>query len=99
MQRMSPDDREPGAAAVFDWNRAERAPAERRLPPGGVPAEAWAAACAEAEAWLPFGRGARPVEVLDETLRDGIQGVSTVNPPSAHKIELLHAMASIGVDA
>ncbi|KYG08836.1 2-isopropylmalate synthase [Sorangium cellulosum] len=99
MQRMSTDGRDPGAAALFDWNRAEPAPAERRLPPGGVPAEAWAAARAEDEAWLPFERAARPVEVLDETLRDGIQGVSTVNPPSAQKIELLQAMASVGVDA
>ncbi len=46
---------------------------------------------------MPAG-GARPVEVLDEALRDGIQGVSTVNPRRARKVELLHAMASVGVD-
>ncbi|WP_437742766.1 2-isopropylmalate synthase [Sorangium sp. So ce1504] len=134
---MSADGRDPGAAAPFDWNRAEPAPGERpprpgellsppgfggqlsppgtgglrpprgglqpprgglQPPPGGLVADAWGAARAEGEAWLPFDRGARPVEVLDETLRDGIQGVSTVNPPRARKIELLHAMASVGVD-
>ncbi|WP_437905602.1 2-isopropylmalate synthase [Sorangium sp. So ce327] len=152
---MSADGRDPGAAAPFDWNRAEPAPGERlprpggqlspsgpsglrpppgglRPPPGGLQppsgglqplpdslqpppgglqpslgvqppsgglvADAWGAAPAEGEAWLPFDRGARPVEVLDETLRDGIQGVSTMNPPRARKIELLHAMASVGVD-
>ncbi|WP_269454215.1 2-isopropylmalate synthase [Sorangium cellulosum] len=143
---MSPDGRDPGAAAPFDWNRAEPAPGERpprpggQLPPpggqlsppgvqprpgglqpphGGLQAprgglqpprgglqppraslapDAWGAAPAEGEAWLPFDRGARPVEVLDETLRDGIQGVSIVNPSRARKIELLHAMASVGVD-
>ncbi|WP_437278228.1 2-isopropylmalate synthase [Sorangium sp. So ce375] len=136
---MSADDRDPGAAAPFDWNRAEPAPGESpprpggqlsapggqllpsggqlrlqlpsggqllpsggQLPPSGLLADvwgaAWGAARAEGEAWLPFGRAARPVEVLDETLRDGIQGVSTVNPPRGRKIELLHAMASVGVD-
>ncbi|MDC0679222.1 2-isopropylmalate synthase [Sorangium atrum] len=137
---MSADGRDPGAAAPFDWNRAEPAPGERpprpggrmspsggqpspsggqplpsggqqppsggqlspsggqQPPSGGLAADAWGAARADGEAWLPFGRGARPVEVLDETLRDGIQGVSTVNPPRARKIELLHAMASVGVD-
>ncbi|WP_437975415.1 2-isopropylmalate synthase [Sorangium sp. So ce295] len=135
---MSADGRDPGAAAPFDWNRAEPAPGERlprpggqqppaggeppsggllllsggqqpppggqppsggqQRPPGGLVADAWSAAPAEGEAWLPFDRGARPVEVLDETLRDGIQGVSTVNPSRALKIELLHAMASVGVD-
>ncbi|WP_441290183.1 2-isopropylmalate synthase [Sorangium sp. KYC3313] len=125
---MSADGRDPGAAAPFDWNRAEPAPGERppppggqlsppggqlsppgsgglrpprgglQPPPGGLVADAGGAARAEGEAWLPFDRGARPVEVLDETLRDGIQGVSIVNPPRARKIELLHAMASVGVD-
>ncbi|WP_438033947.1 2-isopropylmalate synthase [Sorangium sp. So ce204] len=138
---MSADGRDPGAAATFDWNRAEPAPGERpprpggqlsppggqlsppggqlspagsgglqpprddlqppggpQPPPGSLAPDAWGAARAEGEAWLPFDRGARPVEVLDETLRDGIQGVSTVNPPRALKIELLHAMASVGVD-
>ncbi|WP_437547345.1 2-isopropylmalate synthase [Sorangium sp. So ce367] len=125
---MSADGRDPGAAAPFDWNRAEPAPGERpprpggqlspsgsggqqpppggqqpppggqRPPAGGLAADVWGAAPAEGEAWLPFDRGARPVEVLDETLRDGIQGVSTMNPPRALKIELLHAMASVGVD-
>ncbi|AUX27200.1 uncharacterized protein SOCEGT47_077810 [Sorangium cellulosum] len=82
---MNADVRDPGAAAPFDWNRTEAAPQAPPAPAGG-------------EAWLPFGRAARPVEVLDETLRDGIQGVSIVNPPRARRIELLHAMASVGVD-
>lgn len=102
MQRMS-DGRDPSTAAPFDWNRAAAAPAPApgAYPPlvGRLLAEGWAAVRAEDDAWLPFRRAARPVEVLDETLRDGIQGVSTVNPPFARKIELVHAMAAVGVDA
>jgi 2-isopropylmalate synthase len=45
-----------------------------------------------------FGRGARGVKVVDETLRDGLQSASGVQPPVAHKIDLLHAMAAVGVD-
>lgn len=102
MQRMS-DGRDPSTAAPFDWNRAATAPApapaERPPPLGRLLAEGWAAVRAEDDAWLPLGRAARPVEVLDETLRDGIQGVSTVNPSPAQRVELVHAMAGIGVDA
>ncbi|WP_437832544.1 2-isopropylmalate synthase [Sorangium sp. So ce1153] len=102
MQRMS-DGRDPSTAAPFDWNRAASAPppaaAERPPPLGRLLAEGWAAVRAEDEAWLPLGGAARPVEVLDETLRDGIQGVSTVNPSPAQRVELIHAMAGIGVDA
>lgn len=36
--------------------------------------------------------------VVDETLRDGLQSPSVVDPPVARKIELLHAMAAVGVD-
>ncbi len=36
--------------------------------------------------------------VVDETLRDGLQSPSVVDPPLYRKIEILHAMASIGVD-
>ncbi len=34
--------------------------------------------------------------VVDETLRDGLQNASGVNPPIAYKVDLLHAMAKIG---
>jgi len=36
--------------------------------------------------------------VVDETLRDGLQSASALDPPIEQKIELLHAMAAIGVD-
>ena len=48
--------------------------------------------------WRAFGEGGRGVRVVDETLRDGLQSVSGVNPPVAYKIDLLHAMARVGVD-
>ncbi len=47
---------------------------------------------------LRFGHHARGVQIVDETLRDGLQNGSGVNPPIAHKLDLLHAMARIGVD-
>jgi len=47
---------------------------------------------------VAFGQHARGVKVVDETLRDGLQSVSGVNPPVAYKIDLLHAMARVGVD-
>ena len=36
-------------------------------------------------------------EVLDETLRDGIQSPSAVDPPIAAKIEILHLLDELGV--
>lgn len=45
-----------------------------------------------------FGRDVAGVQVVDETLRDGLQSVSVTNPPVAQKIDLLHAMAKIGVN-
>jgi 2-isopropylmalate synthase len=69
---------------IFDWNR-EEAPGV----PGAVPPSV---------NWVAFGQAARGVKVVDETLRDGLQNASGVNPPIAHKIDLLHAMAAVGVD-
>ena len=37
-----------------------------------------------------------PVELNDETLRDGLQSPSVVDPPMDAKIRLLHLMASLG---
>jgi 2-isopropylmalate synthase len=45
----------------------------------------------------PFS--ARAFQVLDETLRDGIQSPSVVDPPLADKMELLELTASLGVAA
>jgi 2-isopropylmalate synthase len=45
-----------------------------------------------------FGQGARGVQLVDETLRDGLQNASGVNPPVELKVDLLHAMAAVGVD-
>ena len=72
--------------AIFDWNREEAAGLETaaRSSDGGEP-------------WVPLRPAAR-VKVVDETLRDGLQNASGRNPPIAHKIDLLHAMAAVGVD-
>jgi 2-isopropylmalate synthase len=39
------------------------------------------------------------VELDDETLRDGLQNPSVVDPPIERKIELLHLMAELGIQA
>ena len=39
-----------------------------------------------------------PVELDDETLRDGLQSPSVRNPSIEEKIELLHLMAALGID-
>lgn len=36
-------------------------------------------------------------ELMDESLRDGIQSPSVTNPPIDQKLELLHAMARLGI--
>ncbi|MGH9867864.1 MAG: LeuA family protein [Candidatus Polarisedimenticolia bacterium] len=43
-------------------------------------------------------RPGKPVELDDETLRDGLQGPSVSDPPIARKIEILHAMDDLGID-
>lgn len=47
---------------------------------------------------LSFQASIGKVKVVDETLRDGLQNVSGHNPKVDLKIELLHAMVSVGVD-
>ncbi|HSM36497.1 MAG TPA: LeuA family protein [Longimicrobiales bacterium] len=39
----------------------------------------------------------RPVELDDETLRDGLQSPSVQDPPIEKKIEILHLMAGLGI--
>lgn len=39
----------------------------------------------------------KPIEFLDETLRDGIQSPSVTDPPIAAKLEILHLMDSLGI--
>src|SRR5262245_6834646 len=41
----------------------------------------------------------RPLELNDETLRDGLQSPSVIDPPVDQKIQLLHLMDSLGIDA
>lgn len=41
----------------------------------------------------------RPLELNDETLRDGLQSPSVIDPPIGKKIEILHLMDSLGIDA
>ena len=40
----------------------------------------------------------RPVMVLDETLRDGLQNPSVRDPSIGEKIEILHLMEALGID-
>ena len=40
----------------------------------------------------------RPLELDDETLRDGLQSPSVIDPPINKKIEILHLMDSLGID-
>src|SRR4029078_12798404 len=39
------------------------------------------------------------VELNDETLRDGLQSPSVKSPPIASKIEILHDLVALGIDA
>ncbi len=39
----------------------------------------------------------RPVELDDETLRDGLQSPSVISPPIEKKLEILHLMEALGI--
>ena len=39
------------------------------------------------------------VELNDESLRDGLQSPSAIDPPIQNKIRLLHLMTDLGIDA
>src|SRR5215813_5378573 len=41
----------------------------------------------------------RRVEFDDESLRDGLQSPSVIDPPIDKKIEILHLMDSLGIDS
>ena len=41
----------------------------------------------------------RVLELNDETLRDGLQSPSVIDPQIDKKIEILHLMDSLGIDA
>ena len=47
---------------------------------------------------VPNWRGARSVQIVDETLRDGLQNATAVDPPLAAKNRLLELMEKVGVD-
>jgi len=44
-------------------------------------------------------RPAKPVELNDETLRDGLQSPSVISPPIEKKLEILHLMEALGIHA
>ena len=46
----------------------------------------------------PRPRPAFPIQIDDETLRDGLQSPSVVDPPIEDKIRLLHLMEALGID-
>lgn len=76
--------------AIFDWNTGLQGS------PSAAPRHGENAARPASD--LRFGLHAGGVSIVDETLRDGLQNGSGVNPPIAHKVDLLHAMVQIGVD-
>jgi 2-isopropylmalate synthase len=76
--------------AIFDWNT------ELQGSPSAAPLRGEPTSTPPPD--LRFGLHAGGVGIVDETLRDGLQNGSGINPPIAHKIDLLHAMAHIGVD-
>ncbi|TVP75528.1 MAG: 2-isopropylmalate synthase [Gemmatimonadales bacterium] len=43
------------------------------------------------------GHGLRPVELDDETLRDGLQSPSVTDPSPEEKVEILHLMEALGI--
>ena len=53
--------------------------------------------------WNEYGRKGRiirrGVEFFDETLRDGLQNPSVIDPPIEPKLKLLHLMNSVGITA
>jgi len=49
-------------------------------------------------ATVPSWRGGRPVAVVDETLRDGLQNATAVDPSLEDKLDLVRWMERIGVD-
>ncbi|HLF57570.1 MAG TPA: 2-isopropylmalate synthase, partial [Thermoanaerobaculia bacterium] len=53
--------------------------------------------------WNVEGGAARPlrerIDLNDETLRDGLQSPSVRTPAIEQKLEILHALAAIGIDA
>jgi isopropylmalate/homocitrate/citramalate synthase len=53
--------------------------------------------------WNQVGQDApgpvKPVELDDETLRDGLQSPSVISPPIEKKVEILHLMEALGIHA
>jgi 2-isopropylmalate synthase len=53
--------------------------------------------------WNEVGDGSRvprsPIELDDETLRDGLQSPSVISPPIEKKLEILHLMEAVGIHA
>ncbi len=49
------------------------------------------------QAGLDVDREAKPVELNDETLRDGLQSPSVISPPVEKKLEILHLMEALGI--
>ena len=47
----------------------------------------------------PAEHATHPIVLNDETLRDGLQNPSVLDPTIEQKIEIMHAMASVGVGA
>lgn len=47
---------------------------------------------------VPNWRGTRPISVVDETLRDGLQNATAIDPSLEEKLDLVRWMERIGVD-
>src|SRR5262249_13890285 len=85
------------SSSMFDWNRPETG---ARGPDRGLQAALGASERAQPlQGWqVAFGQHARGFKVVPETPRSGLQRRSGGNPPVSHKVDLLHAMARLGVD-
>ncbi len=69
----------------FDWNQWEAPAQPGPASPAAVP--------------IPrIGSVSPRIKVVDETLRDGLQNPSVVDPNIADKLEILHLLNAVGVD-
>ena len=48
---------------------------------------------------MAFSGPHKPIELDDETLRDGLQSPSVTSPPIEKKLEILHLMNDLGIHA
>ena len=92
---------ENGAAASAANAGAQLRPPADAAPVSAPPGSAPPSSTPPDYDWNEIARSARTIspdaEFLDETLRDGLQNPSVVDPPIEKKLELLHIMNDLGI--